>query len=344
MDIINDSARKRTYEQYLEDMTQEYEEPVPLLKMKDEIGNMTPVFTIGSLSIITGQAKSRKSFLGTLLMSELLNIHRNDVKPFIILHIDTEQSRYYFRKSIERLYRLQEWQSGTNNPQYIPMGFKTCPKAERKIFLEDAIKAYHPDFVFLDGARDMVIDFNEPVECGDFAEMISYLCGKYDTHICSVIHENRGSDKVRGHLGAEMTNKCETIMEVKLADSSNISTVEAKECRAMKFAPFCFKITDGIPEMYDAKEVLEQIENGGKAAAFIKDYLKVKVTATGKEIGDAMLSSLIANTIGTAYTYIRNLEKTGAIVNTGTGKVKIWTLKENLQDMKENENDDRLPF
>ncbi len=33
----------------------------------------------------------------------------------------------------------------------------------------------------------------------------------HNIHICTVIHENYGSAKARGHIGTELANKAETV-------------------------------------------------------------------------------------------------------------------------------------
>lgn len=336
----------KTFADFIEDISAEYVEPTPLLSLPDSEGHPTPVFTVGSLSIITGQAKSRKTFLATYLMNLLFNEHSNDAKPFIILHIDTEQSRYYFRKSISRIYKMQMWSTEQSNPQYITLALKTATLTDRSVFVEDAIKHYKPDFVLLDGAKDLVKDFNEQVECGAFAENVSRWCGLYNTHICTIVHENRGSEKVRGHLGAELTNKCETIMQVELLDDkAGISRVKAKECRGMKFGEFVFKINDGIPELQDATEIVNMCGKEPTILKRIAQLLECKEWMYSKEIGDYIITEGYVKNIGQAYSYIRAGVKKGMFQEEADGNKKRISLQtNNEQTINKQDEYDEVPF
>lgn len=339
---IENNVNVKTFADYIEDLTQEYEEPTPLLCLQDDNHRPTPVFTVGSLSVITGQAKSRKTFLATYLINLLFDNHGKDEKPFKILHIDTEQSRYYFRKTIARIYKMQMWNEKERNEQYIPLALKTCSFNDRRAFAEDAIKFYRPDFVLIDGAKDLIKDFNDQVECGAFAEDISRWCGIYQTHICNIVHENRGSEKVRGHLGAELTNKCETIMQVELIDDAGgVSLIKAKECRGMKFKPFSIRIVDGIPELYDAVEVLDNMGKETSVLNKIAELLKNKDYMYAKNIGECLISEGIVSKLQRAYDYIRRGVALGMFEEEADGTKKRIKIKTNNE---ENNEDEKLPF
>ena len=76
---------------------------------------------------------------------------------------------------------------------------------------------------------------------------------EHNIHIIVILHENPGSDKARGHIGTELTNKAETViaLEVDKSDDS-ISIVSAGFCRNKSFKPFAFQITDdGLPQIID---------------------------------------------------------------------------------------------
>ena len=65
-------------------------------------------------------------------------------------------------------------------------------------------------------------------------------------HICSVLHENKTSAKMRGHLGTELINKSETVLSVKKINDT--SEVKAEYCRNLDFETFYFCVKDGLPE------------------------------------------------------------------------------------------------
>ena len=51
---------------------------------------------------------------------------------------------------------------------------------------------------------------------------------KYDLHIHCVLHQNKGDNNVRGHIGTEMNNKAETVLVItKSTTNPDISEVKA---------------------------------------------------------------------------------------------------------------------
>ncbi|MCQ4917141.1 mobilization protein, partial [Bacteroides nordii] len=60
-------------------------------------------------------------------------------------------------------------------------------------------------------------------------------------HIHTVLHLNMGDDNTRGHLGTELNNKAESIIQVTKSDlDTNYSTVAPKFIRDIEFQPFTF--------------------------------------------------------------------------------------------------------
>jgi hypothetical protein len=67
------------------------------------------------------------------------------------------------------------------------------------------------------------------------------------------LHQNKADENARGHIGTELNNKAETVLEVvKDKFDVNISTVQAIHIRAIDFQPFAFRINeDALPELVD---------------------------------------------------------------------------------------------
>jgi hypothetical protein len=78
-------------------------------------------------------------------------------------------------------------------------------------------------------------------------------------HIMLVLHQNKGDFNARGHIGAEATNKSETVLSVARDDRDrNISIVSAEYCRDIDFPPFFFNISeDGLPYETERGENLQ---------------------------------------------------------------------------------------
>ena len=66
-----------------------------------------------------------------------------------------------------------------------------------------------------------------------------------------VLHLNKGDDNTRGHIGSELNNKAETILQIsKSVENGRISEVRAMHIRDREFTPFAFEIgEDSLPRL-----------------------------------------------------------------------------------------------
>ena len=69
-------------------------------------------------------------------------------------------------------------------------------------------------------------------------------------HIHTILHQNKNDEHARGHVGTELNNKAETIMQIEAdKDDKSISVVEALHIRDREFESFAFRINDEcLPE------------------------------------------------------------------------------------------------
>jgi hypothetical protein len=67
------------------------------------------------------------------------------------------------------------------------------------------------------------------------------------------LHQNKGNDHARGHIGTELQNKSESVFSVtKSTDNKELSIFEAEFCRGKEPEPFAFRINEsGIPEIVE---------------------------------------------------------------------------------------------
>ena len=73
-------------------------------------------------------------------------------------------------------------------------------------------------------------------------------------HIHTVLHQNKNDEHVRGHIGTELNNKAETILQVEVdKEDKAISVVEAVHIRDRDFEPFAFRINEEVlPELVES--------------------------------------------------------------------------------------------
>ena len=74
---------------------------------------------------------------------------------------------------------------------------------------------------------------------------------EYQIHLHTILHQNKSDENARGHIGTEINNKAETVIQIeKDKDDSKISKVESVHTRSKDFLPFAFYINDqSLPEL-----------------------------------------------------------------------------------------------
>ena len=105
----------------------------------------------------------------------------------------------------------------------------------------------------IDGIRDMVYDINSPGESTRIISKLMQWTDDRQIHIHTILHQNKGDENARGHIGTELNNKAETVLLVeKDKGDADTSRVSAMHIRAMDFEPFAFRINDrALPELVE---------------------------------------------------------------------------------------------
>ena len=223
--------------------------------------NGTVVGTLGNFSASIGKAKSKKTFNvsaivaaalknGTVLLysAELPKDKRK------ILYVDTEQSPYHCLKVMERILRMADLPTDRDSEHLEFLALRKYTPKERIAAVEQAIyNIPELGLVVIDGIRDMVYDINSSGESTRVISLLMTWTGERNIHIHTILHQNKGDENARGHIGTELSNKAETVLQVE-KDSKNpdISTVKTAHIRAVDFEPFAFRINDNaLPEAVD---------------------------------------------------------------------------------------------
>ena len=212
--------------------------------------------TLGNFSLIKGKAKSRKSFLLSMAVCSALNdfvfseVFRSPVvhQQKNILFIDTEQSDWHVQKAAKRICSLV----GERSPSKLHMyKFRSLSPSERLNYTEELIaKTPNLGLVIIDGIRDLITSINDESESCGIASKLLKWSEDYNIHIVTILHENPSNDKARGHLGTELSNKAETVIQIEVDPNlPNISVVKPFSCRNKPFGPFAFEIIDGNPSI-----------------------------------------------------------------------------------------------
>ena len=240
--------------------------------------NGTVVGTLGNFSASIGKAKSKKTFNisaivaaalknGTVLLysAELPKDKRK------ILYVDTEQSPYHCLKVMERILRMAGLPTDRDSEHLEFLALRKYTPKERIAAVEQAIyNTPELGLVVIDGIRDMVYDINSPGESTKVISLLMTWTGERNIHIHTILHQNKGDENARGHIGTELSNKAETVLQVE-KDSKNpdISTVKTAHIRAVDFEPFAFRINEeALPELLEDYLFKDKDETKGNREKF----------------------------------------------------------------------------
>jgi hypothetical protein len=320
------------------DLTAEPQPAPALLYLRNSVKDkLIPSFTLQNFSLITGKAKSRKTFLTVLLVASYLGyindiIHADPERKGIVLFIDTEQSPYHLHRMMKRICEL----IGEDNPPRLQAyGLKTLTPEEKRNFIEYKIRTT-PEIVLLiiDGIRDLVYDINSPEEATKTSVLLMKWCASYNIHILNVLHQNKADGNARGHLGSELVNKAETVLSVNLDGDKTISTVDSEYSREMEFDTFSFIVNDnslpeicGTPEKEsETKSKKPQTMNDQKHYQASDSIFKNNKKLSYIELQDAIICEF-GNTFGLSVcrTYISYYLKKGWIIKLQDGHKVFYT-------------------
>lgn len=212
--------------------------------------------TFGNFSVIGGKSKAKKGFIVSSILASaiygnnILNFktHFNDKE---IVLFDTEQGDYDLFIASKRIVRLNQLEF---HPKKLKVfALRQLNTEDRVVFIENYIeKNKNIGLIIIDGIRDLLIDINSTDQSTELTTKLMQWTKVYNIHATVVLHENPGSDKLRGHIGTEIMNKAETVISVEMvAENNNVSLVKPRYTRGAKpFDEFSFEINEfGLPEL-----------------------------------------------------------------------------------------------
>ena len=217
--------------------------------------NNRHTFTAGNFSLIYGKKKAGKTFLlGGVIASTVNNSTQlkfikgclPDNKN-VILYFDTEQSQYHANRSVKRICSLVD---NPNPNNLLAYGLRPLKPIERLQVIE-AIILMTPNLgmVAIDGIRDLLTTgINDEQAATELTSL--FLKWSYDLnlHIVLLLHQNKGDEHARGHIGSEVVNKAETTISVSKEGKSNLFKVVCEDSRDIPFDDFAFTINEeGLP-------------------------------------------------------------------------------------------------
>ena len=237
-------------------MTEEYDTGMVVIKV-----NGIPIGTLGNFSASIGKAKSKKTFnvsamtaaalSGEKVLAYEVNLPEGKDK---ILYIDTEQSKAHCKKTLARILTLANLPDGEDNNRLEFLSLRKYTPKERIEIIECVLATTEGiGLVIIDGVRDLLFDINAPLEATQVTSILMRWTDEYQIHIQTILHQNKGDENARGHIGTEINNKAETVIQVeKDKNDESMSKVSALYTRSQTFPTFAFRINDHIlPELVE---------------------------------------------------------------------------------------------
>lgn len=282
-------------------------------------GNLTSIVADSGV----GKSSFMGAFIGALNVAETgatdcdtLGVTASSPEGQLVIHVDTEQSRYDHQASVDRA--LKRGKCETQPPWLWSACLTGLSRKEQRralrVMVERAPLPLHS--IILDGPGDMVVNLNDPAESDEVVAELHALAIEQDCPVIGVIHVNPGSEtgKARGHFGSSWDRKAESVIHLKRTE--DVTTVKSKKSRR---AP----ITDGDGVAFEWSEELkmhmtaespakQKAEDNEKKRAVERSQRVKAVFGNSKELGYAEIKAQILAQYG----------KSGA---TAERWIKEWT-------------------
>jgi hypothetical protein len=265
--------------------------------------------TLGNFSVIIGKAKAKKSFFINIAVSTALSkdliLERfksdlpNDKNE--VLYFDTEQGKYHVQKAVKRICSQINEPEPKNLHTYF---LRSLTPSERLEFIQNEI--YSNDkigFVVIDGIKDLVTSINDEEQATNIASKLLKWTEERNIHIVTVLHQNKSDTNARGHIGTELINKAETVLEVAKSETdNNISIVTPQQCRNIEPEVFAFEINEyGIPIIAENFEVRTETKSNRFDVTDLENFKKYQLLTEVFTKGESFSYSKLVEQIVIAY-------------------------------------------
>jgi hypothetical protein len=276
------------------DSTIEVDEPERALSLRFGLDDY--IFgTLGNFSLIQGKAKSRKSYFLSALMAAAISQHdvsghiRGHVSEKVNIYIDTEQGDWHASNAKKRIQSMAGLDPRVNHDNFKHYRFRGITTNKERMKLTDYVMQSFDNigYVVIDGVVDLASKgVNDEEESMAIASKLLEWTDKKNCHISVVLHENKGDNNAKGHLGAYLVQKAETTISLaKSEDRQGASDVSPEYTRNKEFPPMIMTITG-----YDTidLEMNEPEDNIPERVWMPEDHKRLSQMIDGKTPTDAI--------------------------------------------------------
>jgi hypothetical protein len=283
------------------------------------------VLTYGSLMILTGKPKARKTtflhaFMGSAIINNTIWTITSSLKPDknLIILLDTEQSMYDLHQSLNRLQNTinSKLSTCTNFKAYSARSLDVGQIIE----LIKTICNNHSNvgLICIDGLLDLVNDINDVREAKAAIQFLKQTCDAYNVGIIGILHQNKGTNFSLGHLGSFASRHAQSELSIEKNDTGT-STLTATFLRsADDIKPIEIEYNEALQKYetidiyrsaknYNDPELIKIIFNG-KIGLTYKDFVsacRMNIKETGYQIEKKIIPVWFANKL---------IEKNGSFI------------------------------
>lgn len=310
-------------EESIVSVTSAYEQSPMVLMVDDAV-----IGTLGNFSASIGKAKSKKTFNVSAIVASALRgstiLHYRSTFPKdkrMVLYVDTEQGRYHCQNVLKRILRLADLPENKEPDNLVMLALRKYSPDMRLAIVEQAIGTIpNLGLVVIDGIRDFLYDINSPSESTDIISKFMQWTDDKQIHIHTVLHQNKNDEHARGHIGTELNNKAETILQVEVdKEDKAISVVEAVHIRDRDFEPFAFRINeDVLPELVEP--YLSKEKKSGRPT---KEPFDPQREIPGDVHRAAVAAAFANGNIGSYDDYLERLKEAYGLYNVKLGYNKV---------------------
>ena len=247
--MMNTTDYENIWQKSLIHVTDEFTLPPVVLQAGEAI-----IGTLGNFSVSTGKAKAKKTFnVSAIVAAALVNGQVLEYKASFpeskrnILYFDTEQSPYHCQLVMQRILRLAGLPID-REPEYLRFSHLRAiadPNERREIIRYAIYHTPNVGLVVIDGIRDLMLDINNSTEATKLVGDLMQWTSEQNIHIQTVLHLNKGDDNARGHIGTELNNKAETVLQITRDNTMPERSIVAPSIiRSKPFDKFAFQLKE----------------------------------------------------------------------------------------------------
>ena len=271
--MMNTTDYENIWQKSLIHVTDEFTLPPVVLQAGEAI-----IGTLGNFSVSTGKAKAKKTFnVSAIVAAALINGKVLEYQASFpeskrnILYFDTEQSPYHCQLVMQRIL----WLAGLpidRDPELLRFSHLRAiadPNERREIIRHAIYNTPNVGLVVIDGIRDLMLDINNSTEATKLVGDLMQWTSEQNIHIQTVLHLNKGDDNARGHIGTELNNKAETVLQIARDNTlPERSIVAPAIIRSKPFDKFAFRLVEVEDEVCIPQIDLSYSDNERKSHRF----------------------------------------------------------------------------